>query len=280
MEIPSLEKLKKYTTIEVLGTSEEKLQKNLFAENDNEVKFIPPLFEQYVIKVDNTDMCREAIKELIVERKLKISNTDKDIDKYIAKNQSLRYVYWLVRWKSETNFSVIVYSENKKRLHIDINYEYDEHGKRNIAVNSETLSGEFDRIYSKKKNELEKMCLGITLSVMAISDYLLNYSEKVKYVDVEKAKKNSVSQNRKHTKQSSTNSIYLKSEIKRYVVTGEEIENYKKKKYQLVKNSWYVRGYYQRYGKEKKPKYIPPRINRRNKNIDDTPEAMRYKVDA
>lgn len=280
MEIPSLEKLKKYTTIEVLGTSEEKLQKNLFAENDNEVKFIPPLFEQYVIKVDNTDMCREAIKELIVEKKLKISNTDKDIDKYIAKNQSLQYVYWLVRWKSETNFSVIVYSENKKRLHIDINYEYDEHGKRNIAVNSETLSGEFDRIYSKKKNELEEMCLGITLSVMAISDYLLNYSEKIKYVDVEKAKKNSVSQNRKHTKQSSTNSIYLKSEIKRYVVTGEEIENYKKKKHQLVKNSWYVRGYYQRYGKEKKPKYIPPRINRRNKNIDDTPEAMRYKVDA
>lgn len=30
MEIPSLEKLKKYTTIEVLGTSEEKLQKNLY----------------------------------------------------------------------------------------------------------------------------------------------------------------------------------------------------------------------------------------------------------
>lgn len=278
MEIPSLEKLKKYTTVEVLGTSEEKLQKNLFAENDNEVKFIPPLFEQYVIQVDNTDMYREAIKELIVERKLKISNTDNDIDKYIAKNPNLRYVYWLVRWKSETNFSIVVYSEGKKRLYIDVSYEYDEHGKRNIAVASETLSGEFNRIYSKKENELKDMCLGITLSVMAISDYLLNYSEKVKYVDTEKTKKKSVSQNKKSAKQSST-SIYLKSEIKRYIVTGEEIENYKKKKYQLVKNSWYVRGYYQRYGKEKKPKYIPPRINRRNKNIDDTPEAMRYKVD-
>lgn len=234
MEIPSLEKLKKYTTVEVLGTSEEKLQKNLFAENDNEVKFIPPLFEQYVIKVNNTDMYREAVKELIVEGKLKIANTDKEIDKYIAKNQSLRYVYWLVRWKSETNFSIVVYSEGKKRLYIDVSYEYDENGKRNITVNSETLSGEFDRIYSKKRNELEEMCLGITLSVMAISDYLLNYSEKVKYVDVEKAKKKPASQNKNSAKQSST-SIYLKSEIKRYVVTDEEIENYKKKKYQLVK---------------------------------------------
>jgi hypothetical protein len=40
-----------------------------------------------------------------------------------------------------------------------------------------------------------------------------------------------------------------------------------------------VRGYYQRFGKDKIPQFIPPRINRRNKEIIDNPKVSTYNLE-
>ena len=270
-DLPSLEKLSNYTTISVHGEMAENLS-DMFekAYQEKKVCFVPPLFSEYVIKVDyGTEKLNKEITEVF----------GKEIDEQIMNRlTNLRYLYFFVAWETASKFHIVYFCEEKKRFHLTVNYIYDENNEPNLNVQIFHLSARCKKYYDNNQQELTQMGYGIVLYVLSISDYLLSYTNRIEYID-EKAVKKLKQRHSRNVDTDNQSIIYLKSKKKRYDVSAEEIENYQKRKYRKIKNSWFVRGYYQRYGKEKIPRYIPPRINRRNKSSEDIPQPSTYKLD-
>ena len=205
--------------------------------------------------------------------------------KHKSEIEQARYNVSLVRWQTDTSFTILHYANGKKTFYILVEYVFDENNEKSITIDLEVLSKKWSISYSE---ELQNMVQSLVMFILSVSDFLLNYTDKVQYVTenengeklkkTKNTKKKRVESKKSIPKGKKQNVINYRSAIKVYEVDADDVVNYKKRKYRKIKNSWFVRGYYERYGKEKIPKYIPPRINRRNKDLHDAPDAPLYKV--
>lgn len=293
--LPTLNDTKRMTMIQLEGKMANDAINRIGKQLHDNFTFVPPIFEEYVVVTDDSDMILTAIEEEYCTSKMSADKKAKVISKQLAALRKkfrnfddLTHHYIYVKWLSDTSFSLVFFEAGKKRLYITVQYIYDQQGQMSCDADVDVLSNIYKDAYLK--DDLTDLAYGVILLVMFASDYLLNYTDKVEYVlddnnepfkkpkkDIKPAdtdKKQNDTQfttvgNAEHkednqAEQDKKTKVYYKSKIKLYEISVDDVLNYKKRKYRKIKQSWFVRGYYQRFGKAKIPRYIPPRINYRH----------------
>lgn len=274
--LPSIDNLGKYTTINIDGSVMMTMIRNVGEKWTEKFEFVPPIFKEYVIRTDDIALIKQEI-----ENECDLRATQAEKEKFVRKRLTelkkafknfaiMRYHYYLIRWQTETSFTILYYEAGKKKMYLYVQYKY-ENNEMAFDTDIEVLSNDLIERFKENSAESDGFAYSMILFVLSVSDYLLNYTNKIEYITDENGQPFRKATRAKARKNQKTNipdtdrrNIYYKSKIKVYEVSAEEITNYKKKKYRKIKQSWFVRGYYQRYGKEKIPRYIPPRINHRH----------------
>jgi len=276
--LPNINKLDKFTTIELQDEPEiTNLMRDEIKKLKNDFKFIPPLFNQYVICMDITERYRQFSYEEFEKQSIPPNEYDK------RWKQALKYfggepLYSkdLIQWYDEKTFFVLNYTLNKKTFIARVEYKFKD-DKAYLDITSYAIAKDYIEMQKNEFNTYKKDVADKVLFILAVSNYMLTYNNNVEYEKIEYRTANN--ENKNHSQQSNNkssvkknNKITLKSKKTKYIITKEDIENAKKRKYTPIKPSWYVRGYYQRFGKNKEVKYVPPRINKRHPDKLAKPE--------
>lgn len=293
---PKYDKLKRYTTITVPDDAD--IVSELSSLKDkllSDFHFVPPIFSEYVITADLTTHYTKLVLDEMYDYALSKNYDLSSINRYIKENKDkvLSDTYKglplcrnnLVRWHSETEFSVLCYDLGKKVLFVNATYDFNKDGKAFLSIRSSPLNNAYSYLYERDIEQYRRECEQRVLWVLAVSKFLLEYTDKVQYEKIAYYPKNTSSntqnterqaQNNKIRNNSNNNIIVLNSKVKRYTISIDDIHNCKKRKYTPIKSSWFVRGYYQHFGRDKVLKYIPPRINKRNPNSLISPRPNNY----
>ncbi|WP_106762811.1 hypothetical protein [Pseudoruminococcus massiliensis] len=299
----SFQQILSKTIIEVDNNFLEKIWDSL--EKHIRREYVPPLFSDYTIilteKGANRKIIEKSFEETVYFSNLSIEDQKKAIDKALKENglseDIVRYYY--VKYFSATEWEITVF-ETEKDNKIEKVWTVE-----CVYKNTPSEDGEFYGIKVKLnkyddnsidfKNRMAAKYGIYNMSdyarqigtfaldlVNAISYYMQHYNPDVEYklIKVEEPKKSK----KKNGNAGYRQKIVLKSKISRYVLSDEthktNIDNIRI--YRKIKPCWYVRGYYQHYGKDKILKYIPPRINYRrdiSKTEDLQPTPNRYLIE-
>lgn len=279
---PKYSVLGKYTSIEVEQTSDilevvDKLQMRFY----KNIEFIPPLFSEYVVRLillkeEQLAEIREAIRIKYPDMSPK---QQEEAAQRILKGDTDKLAQtFLIRWADELTFTILIYMNGMKTLYIKVRYEYTDEGLTHLNMNCQIISAKFQaEKYNRGEEWFRSFCQRQVFFIMALADYMLNYTDKVEYERILYTP-NKSSQNSNKVKRQNGNksrNIVLKSRIKKYIISNEDAQSCKKRNYRKITNSWFVRGYYQHFGADKHIKYIPPRINHR-KDCEDAPDPKKY----
>lgn len=284
----SLKKTLKKTTIEFDDKFLNEIWHKMIKETND--KLVPPLFDEFVISIISKNKIYNDMKSCLLEEKILFSDTDEKqlnfhIDKAI-KSMLGKICYdmtetYYVKYISATKFIIIYFDglQHKKRINIEAEYKCDD-GTYDVKIpyfNKNFFEDTSDNSLSNEEN-YENTISYILQIVKVVSHYMLTYNPTVEYKEIE-ASELEIKKDKQGNKfnKGYSQTIKLKSNIGKYIINSENDKKNQEliKEYQIHKKSWYVRGYYQHYGKEKVLKYIPPRINyRRNQN--KKPIASKY----
>lgn len=274
----SFKKMLTKTTVEIDAKLIDTFYEKYFYEAKN--KYVPPLFDEFVIKIIDKNQARNYVYQFLCESDSKflfLSQQEKNavIDDYMKKhrliNDKIDYIYCTYDTATDWNLIFVDGSINKKIMNAEIHYTNENEGsyKSSVVFYSDPDAEEL----SQEQQDLFNSTLLLFLS---ISDYVQNHSSNIEYsqIEVESVKRDD--KKKKIYNNGYSQKIRLKSKQKKYIFTTETQKA--PRQYKKVKACWYVRGYYQHFGKEKVLKYIPPRINRRNKNKLNKPKNPTYEV--
>lgn len=283
---PKYESLGKFTTIEVTETEsilkaiEEIRQRFL-----HKVEFIPPVFSEYVISIDISRTLRKSFDEEVSELYPLLTGDEREqkIDELIQKNKDFyeenQYQKYLIRWQDEITFTVLIYFAKRKKIYLQCRYEYDVDDMTALQIGISVISDDYKRETEERGHQwLQEFCKRQVFFILAISDFMLNYTDKIQYEKIEYKPTKTINKQESKTREHRDRKLILKSKRKKYVLIDNDISEYKKRKYRKIKSSWFVRGYYERFGKDKVIKYIPPRINHRNLDKKDEPKRQDYVI--
>lgn len=236
----SLKKILTKTTIKVDINFLESLYDKVMKKAS--LNFVPPLFDEFVISL-------------------------------MSDNIGIAYYY--IKWFSATMAKISVFLNTngnvvfeKCKLLYEITYEYDS------TVCDYWVDKVYDNLNNQELDEVEyksnKFILQVVISslnlINNVSYYMQHYSPEIEYKVIKATQLKKV-ENFKNGNGGYEQKIVLKSKVKKYILDeNKHKENLKSiRTYRKIKPYWYVRGYYQHFGKEKVLKYIPPRINYRDK---------------
>ena len=298
----SFQQILSKTIIEVDNKFMEKIWDSL--EKHIRREYVPPLFSDYTIILTEKDANRKIIEksfeETVYFSNLSIEEQKKAIDKALKENglseDIVRYYY--VKYFSATEWEITVFETEKDNkiekvwtvecvykntpsedcefygIKVKLN-KYDDN-----SIDFKNRMAAKYGIYNMSDYARQIGTFALDL-VNAVSYYMQHYNPDVEYklIKVEEPKKSK----KKNGNAGYRQKIVLKSKISRYVLSDEthktNIDNIRI--YRKIKPCWYVRGYYQHYGKDKILKYIPPRINYR-RDISNTenlqPIANKYNL--
>lgn len=240
-------------------------------------EFIPPLFDEYVIKFVQKDSMRDIAEEFLTSQGFQIENLNEAVDEIIqtfANGNNDTVVYYYIKWTSATEFTCTQFlgagNNSKFKRFMEISYQYEDSSNKGeacykvVKAYDYSENKEINLTKETDKDIIQNLVYPLQLS-NTVAYYMQHYSPELEYKSIKASpltKTKNISNGNKGYRQS----IVLKSKIKKYVLDYEKdlktIRTYRK-----AKPCWYVRGYYQHFGKEKVLKYIPPRINYR-KDVD------------
>lgn len=277
----SIKKIMQKTTIEISGEMVDKIYNKYWYEVKE--KFVPPLFDEFVIKIVDKDATYSMIYQNFCETNknflfLPAEQKEKIVKDFMKREKlpkdKINCIY--CKYDTATDWTLILVDNtvNKKVMNISLHYCADDEESKS-KYNAELFF--YDELDEKEITIKKKQALDSTLLLfLSICDYVQNYSQIVEYsqIDVEPVKK--IEGRKKSYNKGYSQKIRLKSKRKKYVISTETERE--RKKYNKIKACWYVRGYYQHFGKEKVLKYIPPRINRRDKDKLNKPKNPTYEV--
>lgn len=260
-------------------------------------KYVSPLFDEFTIKIVEKDIIREVTYNHFFEMDSKfIGLSEKDrwnkVDDFFAKNPNLspdRIMLIYCKYHTATDWTLIYVNDDLKKKICKIGYHYDpivKDGKQVVNYDTEftiyaNKDGEFDT-EQENIDYIKSISNRVLLEFLTVSYYMENHSELVEYskVEVSPLRKDITSVKKKNNTHKQNKGYYqkikLKSKKKKYVISKETKIIHKT--YNKVTPCWYVRGYYQHYGKDKILKFIPPRVNRRDKDKLDKPKAKTYEI--
>lgn len=294
-DFPKYEKLQKYTSIKLeCGTSVTDTISDIQQRLAENLKFVPPLFSEYVIEKTDISNLVECFRNEVVRAYPQIDDEERDkkiqevYEKYMKSFPNTGVTKYLVRWQDEVTFTVLIYVDGKKKMYIKNRYDFNERNLSQISIQAKILSADVKAEFDEKEEEEGKrlfidFCKKETISVLAITEFVLDYTNKIQYEKIEYIPNTTYNSthsahSNKSKNKTRNSSIVLKSKKKQYIITLDDVSAYKNRKYRKIKNSWFVRGYYERYGKEKKLKYIPPRINHRNPEKLTETKSKKYVI--
>lgn len=291
------------TIIEVDNKFMEKIWDSL--EKHIRREYVPPLFSDYTIilteKGANRKIIEKSFEDNIYYSNLSIEDQKKAIDKALKENglpeDIVRYYY--VKYLSATEWKITIFEAETEKDKIEkvwtiecvyrntpsedgefygIKVKLNKDDNNSIDFNNQMAAKYGIYNMSDYARQIGTFVLDL---VNAISYYMQHYNPNVEYklIKVEEPKKSK----KKNGNGGYRQKITLKSKISRYILSDETHKNNIKniRTYRKIKPCWQVRGYYQRFGKEKILKYIPPRINYRrdiSKTEDLQPTPNRYNL--
>ena len=268
VEISYKNALKK-TTVEVEEGYFKKIHENNETKIGENLPFIPPLFDEFTIRIINKSGNHQRYyRDLSIQQPdfLQLSEEEKQkrISHYLrmwnVDEDEIDTIY--VKYLNATELQATYFEayQHKKQMTIGVRYENNNGRNRYfIGYDEKTISSKIP------KNEYEKLASTIFQRILDISIYMQNRGDFIEYekIEVGELKKSEPTKatNKPQPNKGYTQKIKLKSKIKKYILS-EETER-QRKAYRKITPCWYVRGYYQHFGKQKILKYIPPRISYR-----------------
>ena len=220
-------------------------------------KYVPPLFNEFCIKIKTSESTYNKTKNLINS----FGKTNKNIKKYNI-DDFTELIY--IKYHSATNWSIIYFEQNGKKKIISCDCCY---LINNDASNNTCYAYTTNKFTDKYNNEIISNFAKVNIAkVLCLSEYIQNLNNFVEYEKIEVSKPEKVNKTNVQNNKGYQQKIKLKSKYKKYIVSDDTVKL--SKKYQKIKPCWYVRGYYQHFGKDKIIKYIPPRINYRQNEKD------------
>ncbi len=260
----------KKTIIEVDSEYYQKIFAKVREKSDNDkIAFTPPLFDEYVIRIVEPKGNRnyyydDLLRQQETFRLMSESERQKCLTAYLKQfrieEDAIETIY--VKYTSATELYAIYFERLRhKKLHwVRIIYQHD--------VGMYTISYDTDRKFSNlSEDELSQLGQIMIQRIATVSNYMQNRGDFIEYEKIEVGKLEKVEPTSSTvTDKAQPNAGYrqkikLKSKVKKYIIS-EETER-QRKAYRKITPCWYVRGYYQHFGKQKILKYIPPRINYR-----------------
>lgn len=287
----SYKKALKATTVEIDAEFLEKIWQDTLQKIMKSDTLVPPLFDEFTIITRDKNALYNMVEKGFIQKDRNFVNlSQKDQKKFIndvIEDIARPFSYdttntFYVHFKSATNFDIVFFEGQKHRKTIlcEVEYDYSEKNDRMtyFSTTSSLVKNIEDEI-EENANELSDYIVG---TVLIVSYYMQHYNPNIDYIAVEAddLKKNESKSNNKGFSQK----IRLKSKIKKYILNGKIDEENKEvlKNIAFKKHCWYVRGYYQRFGRNKIIKYIPPRVNYRKdikENKDKfTPKNNNYSI--
>lgn len=261
------------TTIEVESSFLEKIAEEYG--NKIEKEYVPPLFSEFCIKSytkdGNLDMFIQGLSDKgILKPEMSEMEKRKMAEALFPQNKLSRDYAELiyVKYISATIWTVIYFdgASHKKIFTAECSYETE------YTENPYILTiKEYDKHYS---SEQIKTIVNLYVSwTLCMSWYIQHLNSFVEYqtISVNNIKKQTKLTNKKAVNKGYNQKIKLTSKHKKYILNEDTVKI--QREYNKVKPCWYVRGYYQHFGKEKALKYIPPRINYRDKDKINKKEA-------
>lgn len=277
----SFKNLSNKTTIEVSPTFLDKIAKEALPKiNDS---FVPPLFSEYCISIIEKNGNFNYFKTNLILKDKTFNSLPQEIqDKLVTETlkenncsvDEISVIY--VKYTSATEWTIIFFDGcfHKKIFTVDCEYGVD-----NKQGYFSTIR-QFSNKYSK--SEMQAIVEKYIFWMLCVSWYMQNINNFIEYDFIQvdklspKKRKNDIVSDSKQTNNNYVQKIKIKSKKKKYILSEQTVKS--KKTYNRVKTCWYVRGYYQRFGKDKILKYIPPRINYRDKEkIEDNRKLPFYK---
>lgn len=240
---PSFSKLSSLTQIEISGSKMTSVSEELW--NTDPVFPLPPLFSEYCILIgDDSD----------------------------SKDKTDIMIY--CRYDSVSDVHLVHYVNGKKWYSVDIDFntleDDDDNGSKSVSYYVDWLKNN-----QVEQELLEELSLYTIMSWGCVSYYILTFRSDVEQ-EIIKSKKTS----KNKTKSKQSNTIYIRSKKKKYVITDEEIVP-KQKKYRAM--CWNVRGHFRSRSSadgSSKLIYVKPHIAKRKKGTASAEivENKKYKI--
>lgn len=287
----SIKNALKKTNIEIDSNFLNKIWSKMI--NETNGKLVPPLFGEFIISVKIHNKIYNDMKACLIEEGIIFPNTDKEkADAHINKaiqnmigevRHDFVEIYY-VKYLSATRLTLIYFDgiQYKKRINVELEYkcENSAYDIKIVSFSENYFKDNFDKSLSTEENT-EKIVNDMFYLVRVVSHYMLTYNPDVEYKEATASKlKRSTDKSgnyKKNHNKGYSQTIKLISKKTKYTINDETNKRNQQilKKYHYHKKSWFVRGYYQRFGKDKVIKFVPPRINYRN---DDkiSPSPAKY----
>lgn len=285
----SFQKTSKKTNIEIDVSFLNEIWDKIVEETNE--KLVPPLFDEFVITVVSKNKIYEDMKNCLIQEQVITLNSDKQqAEKHINNAikdmlNEVRYDLtetYYVKYTTATQLSIIYFDglQHKKRVNIELEYKCDssEYSVNIINFNKAHFEDAFDKSLSESEN-VQKILNSMLQTIRVVSHYMQTYNPTVEYKE---ARASALEHKKvKNHNKGYSQAIKLKSKITKYVINSENDKEHQKtiRKYRRLKQSWYVRGYYQHFGKERVLKYVPPRINYRSDKVKQTPSTKKYIIE-
>lgn len=255
---PAHKRLAALTSIEASRSKIDDLRSYFWSSKPPEI--LPPLFDQYVIRV--TYAPEDASKIMTPEEASKIMERMGHIPTMTQE------IY--VCHDTPTEVYLLSYIDGKKQIEVSFDYNLttsDEQGRLALRYNTESLIPESAW---ENTEELLQAASDVINIYRYVTFYLLYYRPDVEYTDPPPRRKQTGSRSRS---QKPEHVFVLRSKVRRYQI--EERERPAQRTYS--KFTWAVRGHFRR-AQSGKLVYINPHMARRRGASDKKPAPSKYKI--
>lgn len=253
-------------------------------------ELVPPLFDEFVIVSRKKNGAKKLAQTELSARAgfLSLPKEEQETKvKEVLKNITAPFSYdttdtFYIKYHSATAFDILVFEgcQHRKTALCEVRYtatENDDKMAYYTRFNNLSSNVDTDLLEEHYKTVMEYI-VGV---VFVVSYYMQHYNPTISYTTIKADELKSNSTDKIKDNNGFSQKIKLKSTIKKYVIdqTSDETNRQRIKEIKYTKPCWYVRGYYQRYGKGKIIKYVPPRINyRKDINKDQKPKTNKYEL--
>lgn len=290
IKVESYDSVIKKTIIDITESKADEVR-NFYLKNKKD-NYIPPIFTEFVIRIDDTDSmiktCINNVKESFKGQEYEVKNIfeknileknilevvnnilNNNFESYKKKKKIYHTLY--IKYKDTINVELIFYNEFNKPTGI-IEACYDSI-KDDWVVNAQSSKEMID--YFPNNKEMSEF-FNVNFQIfLAVSYYMQNFHSEVEYIEIDVKDMKKSSKNK--TNGGYSQKITLKSKKKKYIIKDSDTFLRKKREATYQVASWLTRGHYRKCGKNKIIKFIPPTIHKRKKLNNGNISKKNYEI--
>lgn len=279
-------KLPRYPRIKIEGDMGVKIR-NWFVENKLS-PLVPPIFPEFVIDYESAGRINVPVSQvprLLSAGFVKCDTKPENIaDISLPIPATLEPHTWmilnvitklLVRYGEEnTSYTADLYDNGKRSYSFEFDYNQidPETGTFTIPITVE------DDATQEELDYTEHHVIDTVMFIAAVQTYIFYHKPEEIPPEESPAPENAEPEKAKPAKPRpdtprKPHPISIRSTVRKRIITISDDDSVPTRKYNYVTMIWQTRGHYQRYGKEKKLKYVAPYLSRRHQSKANNAEA-------